>query len=365
MRSTTLSLLLLAACHSSSVGPSDDSLPDPPPRDSEADADTDADADSDTDSDADPAFDQAAVDALVAELSPDRFRETIATLADFGDRSVGSTSNEAAVDWAAQELASMGYEVERQAFRYGNSEPENLWATRVGSVTPDQMYIVGAHLDGRGGGGAADDDGSGCSLVLELARAFASPDVEPEISVRFVLWNAEEVGLVGSEAYVDERRGLQGVEDPAGSGRYPEPRWLGMIQHDMILFDHGVPAGDDQIPTADIDVEYQASAREADAGRSLGAQVVDAAGRYCASYPAELGDEMSNTDSVPFEDHTASISVRENRRQDEIGNGGNPHWHQPTDLPETYSDADYALGMDTVRMTGGALGELSGLRAVE
>lgn len=36
-----------------------------------------------------------------------------------------------------------------------------------------------------------------------------------------------------------------------------------------------------------------------------------------------------------------------------------------TDVPETYSDADYALGMDAVRMTAGALGELSGPRAVE
>lgn len=34
---------------------------------------------------------------------------------------------------------------------------------------------------------------------------------------------------------------LQGVEDPPGSGRYPEPRWFGMIQHDTVLFDHGNP----------------------------------------------------------------------------------------------------------------------------
>ena len=31
---------------------------------------------------------------------------------------------------------------------------------------------------------------------------------------------------------------------PAGSGRYPEPKWLGMIQHDMMLFDHGMPRPD-------------------------------------------------------------------------------------------------------------------------
>ena len=361
MRSLPLLLPLLAACHSSMVGPENDSLPEQPPGDSqpEGDADTDADSDADSDSDTDAAR------RLVSSLSADRFRSTVSTMAGFGDRSAGSTSNADAFAWAAEELAAMGYEVEHQQFNYSGTPHANLWVTRVGAVHPDRMYIIGAHLDGRGGGGGADDDASGSSLVMELARAFADPGLEPETSLRFVLWNAEEVGLVGSYAYVNERRALQGVEEPAGSGLYPEPTWLGMIQHDMILFDHGVPAGPDQIPEADIDVEYQSGASQADGGRSLGERFVDAAGRYCERYPAELGPDMSNTDSVPFEDLTAAISVRENRRGSEIGQGGNPHWHQPSDVPETYTDDDWALGMDAVRMTAGAIAELSGLRAVD
>ena len=39
----------------------------------------------------------------------------------------------------------------------------------------------------------------------------------------------------------DQRQALQGKENPPGSGRYPEPKWLGMVQHDMMLFDHGMP----------------------------------------------------------------------------------------------------------------------------
>ena len=60
-------------------------------------------------------------------------------------------------------------------------------------------------------------------------------------SVRFALWNNEETGLNGAQAYVDQRKDLQGIESPAGSGKYPEPKWLGMVQHDMMLFDHGMP----------------------------------------------------------------------------------------------------------------------------
>ncbi len=39
------------------------------------------------------------------------------------------------------------------------------------------MYILGAHMDGIGWGEAANDDGSGTALVMELARIFSSPDV--------------------------------------------------------------------------------------------------------------------------------------------------------------------------------------------
>ena len=83
------------------------------------------------------------------------------------------------------------------------------------------MYIVGGHMDGHGWGEAANDDGSGTALVMELARIFSSPDVQTDRSIRFVLWNNEETGLNGARAYVEQRQALQGKESPAGSGKYP------------------------------------------------------------------------------------------------------------------------------------------------
>jgi len=62
-----------------------------------------------------------------------------------------------------------------------NSQPsqagarEEVYCTKIGATHPEQMYIVGAHMDGHGWGEAANDDGSGAALVLELARVFASP----------------------------------------------------------------------------------------------------------------------------------------------------------------------------------------------
>src|SRR5258706_9124586 len=117
-------------------------------------------------------------------------------------------------------------------------------------------------MDGRGFGEVANDDGSGTAIVMELARIFSSADMETERSIRFVLWNGEELGFQGAYAYIRERRDLQGKENPPGSGRYPEPKWLGMIQHDMMLFDHGMPLADgslskEQRPEADLNIEFQ------------------------------------------------------------------------------------------------------------
>ncbi len=85
---------------------------------------------------------------------------------------------------------------------------EEVYCTKVGIGHPGEMYIVGAHMDGRGLGEAADDNGSGTALVMELARIFSGADVQTDRSIRFALWNNEEGGLVGSTAYVQQRAPL-------------------------------------------------------------------------------------------------------------------------------------------------------------
>jgi len=256
-------------------------------------------------------------------------------------------------------LNEAGYTVQEHFYTYFGSRRSSLYVTKIGTRFPDQMYIVSAHLDGRGDGGAADDDASGSSLVLEAARAFAQPGVETESSVRFIFWNNEETGLNGSSAYVNDRRSLQGIENPPGSGLYPEPTWLGVIQHDMILFDHGFPVQPQQVSDADIDIEYQASATFAQQARALAQTLQNSNVTFSTDYPADIGNNMRNTDSVPFQNVTASISVRENTR-DDIGRGSNPNWHQTTDVYATYSEADFRLGFNAVQMTVGAVSQLAG-----
>jgi len=313
-----------------------------------------------------PPVDPAEVaDAIVDGLSFQRFVDNIQTLAAFGDRSqlttAGSASYTSAVAWVRQELEAAGYGVEAAPYVFQGVARESIYATKVGLLYPDRMYIVSAHLDGRGGGGGADDDGSGSSLVLEAARALAGVDLDA--SVRFIFWNNEESGLNGSAGYATARAGLQGIEGPPGSGVYQEPSWLGVIQHDMVLFDHGLPPGPTQSPAADIDIEFQVSSTQAPRSQALAGQVLTGNGRHATDYPAEVSNNMNNTDSASFRNLCPSVSVRENRRVAEIGNGANPHWHLPTDLFSTYSELDFRLGFNALQTTLGSVAELAGARS--
>ena len=248
-----------------------------------------------------------------------------------------------------------------------NKVREEVFCTKIGTTRPDEMYIVGGHLDGHGWGEAANDDGSGTAIVMELARVFSSPDVQTERSIRFALWNNEETGTNGARAYIAQRQALQGKEDPPGSGKYPEPKWLGMIQHDMMMFDHGMPRPDgtlnpEQRPEADVNVEFAISSKMADPSMKLAFVFHQANAKYATDYPATVGPHMTNTDSGPFQDIIPAISLRENERGAHIGAGWDPHWHQPTDVYATFSDKDFRLGLNAAQTTLGALGMLAGAK---
>jgi len=368
---------------------------------------------------AQPAAGADPVKALVGRLDLEKYKATVKGLTQFGDRRQGTDRNRAAVDWIEAQLKSYGCPTERIKYVYEppppnpgggrgrgntdvaagggrprgvrtptgvNTDPmkqpneklralnmqpttpgprEMVYCTKVGMTRPDEMYIVGGHMDGHGWGEAANDDGSGTALVMELARIFSGPDVQTERTIRFALWNNEETGLNGARAYVDQRQALQGKEDPPGSRRFPEPKWLGMIQHDMMMFDHGMPRPDgtmnpEQRPEADVNIEFQSNSKMAQGSQALAWTLHAANEKYATDYPAAVGPHMTNTDSTPFMDLVPAISVRENERGVQIGSGWDPQWHQPTDLYTTYSDKDFRLGLNAAQTTLGAVAELTG-----
>ena len=248
-----------------------------------------------------------------------------------------------------------------------NGPRTEVYCTKIGKSRPNEMYILGAHMDGHGVNEAVNDNASGSALVMELARIFNSPDVETDVSIRFVLWNNEETGLNGAYSYVEQRKDLQGLEEPPGSGIFPEPKWLGMIQHDMMLWDHGAPDSNGKVDQnqrreADVNIEFQSNSYYAEESMKLAFVFKAAADKYNTDYPASVGPHMTNTDSTPFMNQVPSISLRENERGSKTGAGWNPTWHTPLDVWATFTDEDFRLGLNAAQTTLSAIAELAGTK---
>lgn len=110
------------------------------------------------------------------------------------------------------------------SFGEGPMDVYNTVAEIRGTQKPDEVVMLGAHLDSWDLGTGSTDDGTGSMVVLEAARALAKLDLKPKRTIRFVLFSGEEEGLVGSVKYVEMHKNDLGkisgilVHD-AGTGR--------------------------------------------------------------------------------------------------------------------------------------------------
>ena len=79
----------------------------------------------------------------------------------------------------------------------------------VGSEKPDEIVVVGAHLDSWDLGTGTTDNGTGSTITLETARTLAKLAKEgnrPKRTIRFVLFTGEEQGLYGSRRYCEKHK---------------------------------------------------------------------------------------------------------------------------------------------------------------
>ena len=366
---------------------------------------------------------------LVGRLDLERYKATLRGLGQYGDRQQGTDRNRAAVDWIEAQLRSYGCAPERIKYVYnspglsrdqqivahppgtpvgsgeivmglggarmrgmtlpvvpnnnpaaqtdpvlralneGPSTPgprEEVYCTKVGSTRPDEMYIVGAHMDGRGFGEATDDDGSGTALVMELARVFSGPDVRDR-----ALDPLRALEQRGNRP--PGRQRLYSATQPAagqgGSARIGPLSGAPVARHDPARhaamgpwhatgrWDHrprAAPGGRHQYRVPGGHAKF--------AAESMGLAFLfrDANERYATDYPAAVGNHMTNTDSSVFMNLVPSISLRENERGMQIGAGWNPHYHQATDRYTSYSDKDFRLGLNAAQTTLGAIAQLTG-----
>jgi len=83
----------------------------------------------------------------------------------------------------------------------------NVIAEIPGSDRAGEVVMLGGHLDSMHGAGGATDNASGVAVMMEAARILAAIGAPPRRSIRLALWGGEEQGLLGSQAYVQQRFG--------------------------------------------------------------------------------------------------------------------------------------------------------------
>jgi hypothetical protein len=106
----------------------------------------------------------------------------------------------------------------------GSYTSTNVIAEIPGSTRPDEIVLFGAHLDSQDLGTGALDNGVNVTMLINIARQIVRLGLEPERTIRFVLWNGEEQGLVGSWKYTQSHSGelddhIVAASFDIGSGR--------------------------------------------------------------------------------------------------------------------------------------------------
>lgn len=88
----------------------------------------------------------------------------------------------------------------------GKYQSKNVVAEIRGREKPDEVVLLGAHLDSWDLGTGAEDNGVNAALVLDVARGFQELKLIPRRTIRFVLFTGEEQGMWGSRGYVERHR---------------------------------------------------------------------------------------------------------------------------------------------------------------
>ncbi|MDH6698683.1 M28 family metallopeptidase [Streptomyces griseoviridis] len=127
--------------------------------------------------------------------------QSIAT-ANGGNRAHGRAGYLASVNYVKGKLDAAGFTTTVQQFTSSGSTGYNLIADWPGGDA-NQVVMAGSHLDSVTAGAGINDNGSGSAAILETALAVARSGYQPTKHLRFAWWGAEELGMVGSRAYVN------------------------------------------------------------------------------------------------------------------------------------------------------------------
>jgi hypothetical protein len=138
---------------------------------------------------------------VVDDVDVERIYEFERDLFRFESKFITQPGNRLAIEYLQAQLRAMGYEPELQWFEpRPGIRSANVIATLRGTTSPDLTYVISSHFDSVERGPGADDNTSGTSALLEVARVMARHPMPT--TIQFAFFTGEEAGLLGSREFV-------------------------------------------------------------------------------------------------------------------------------------------------------------------
>ncbi|HEO1451266.1 TPA: aminopeptidase LapB [Legionella pneumophila] len=153
---------------------------------------------------------EAQVHGLFEQIDPAKIWQTNQHLTSYINRSAKSRTGVEAAQWFKQQFDTLAQDygrkdVESYFVKTGNKFIQPSVVTVIGKDKPGEAIVIGAHIDTLDGNmPGADDDSSGISVELEMARVLFSSNFELNRPVYFIAYAAEERGLIGSGYVVQD-----------------------------------------------------------------------------------------------------------------------------------------------------------------
>lgn len=142
------------------------------------------------------------IQAIVNGIDQSRLRDDLTSLVGIRNFATTPSRLDAVREMLVTHFGAHRLSGGRQAFVYSGYDAGNVIGSVVGVTHPDSVIILGAHFDTVDDAPGADDNGSGTVGVMEAIRALSGLHFTK--TVRFIGFDLEEEGLVGSEEYVSK-----------------------------------------------------------------------------------------------------------------------------------------------------------------
>lgn len=243
---------------------------------------------------------------IISKVSSTIYSNDIVTMQNFATRYYNTQGCTYAGQFIYDSFSHMGLDVAFQQFPTGAITSRNVIATQQGQSDPESYIIISGHYDSYSSNindaPGADDNASGTSAVLEAARILSKYNFD--FTIRYIAFDAEEIGLDGSAHY-------------ASNAASQNQRIIAVINLDMIAYV--------DIEPEDIDVVSNPRSKW------LGDFFASTTSTYTAlSTAITVNSSFQWSDHAPFwqENYSAITAI-------EDVNVTNPHYHTPSDRVNT------------------------------